>query len=351
MNMKPPIETKSEGIGALQQNVEKKDEMSTSANHNSQTETIPKIATSAAAAITTTNGERLENSKSPISTSTYRETSETPSSNYQDSETTYYELCPHELRVDHENDDQIVIQNLCNRKHEKLNKPCQNGFCYCFTSDSDEVRYSQNNKTNPKFRHKPRKQQSTGSNGDNITGGGCLKSAIATAGKNKISSLAARTQNISPPMPVSSTTSQDGSSGIIEQTTINTGNHKNNTIVKSHRIMRPRFNASSIVKSRLRETFDSDPNAPLVRIIQEIHKNVVISEVRINRDKIKCTRHNLMNNDKQGEEYSSIESGHQTTDEKVEFLIKEKSKLPIFADKKTQTETYLGRVSCTLDLY
>lgn len=32
----------------------------------------------------------------------------------------------------------LINQNLCNKEQERKCKPCQNGFCYCFTSDSGD---------------------------------------------------------------------------------------------------------------------------------------------------------------------------------------------------------------------
>lgn len=35
-------------------------------------------------------------------------------------------------------DQDLINQNLCNKEQEKKCKPCRNGFCYCFTSDSGD---------------------------------------------------------------------------------------------------------------------------------------------------------------------------------------------------------------------
>ncbi|KAH8416083.1 hypothetical protein KR222_007718, partial [Zaprionus bogoriensis] len=37
-----------------------------------------------------------------------------------------------------EADAHLINQNLCNKAQERRGKPCQNGFCYCFTSDSGD---------------------------------------------------------------------------------------------------------------------------------------------------------------------------------------------------------------------
>lgn len=35
-------------------------------------------------------------------------------------------------------DAHLINQNLCNKAQERRGKPCKNGFCYCFTSDSGD---------------------------------------------------------------------------------------------------------------------------------------------------------------------------------------------------------------------
>lgn len=32
----------------------------------------------------------------------------------------------------------LINQNLCNKEYERKCKPCKNGFCYCFSSDSGD---------------------------------------------------------------------------------------------------------------------------------------------------------------------------------------------------------------------
>lgn len=98
-------------------------------------------------------------------------------------------------------------QNLANREHEKMYKKCKDGFCYCFTSDSDGVRRVVERK---KSRRK--------------------------SGQH----------NFSPQKQI-----------IAEK----------NKCIKAI--------------STLEEDLSSD--APMIRIIQQIHSNCVISEVRVNK--------------------------------------------------------------------
>jgi len=35
-------------------------------------------------------------------------------------------------------DAHLINQNRCNKEQERKGKPCKNGFCYCFTSDSGD---------------------------------------------------------------------------------------------------------------------------------------------------------------------------------------------------------------------
>lgn len=37
-------------------------------------------------------------------------------------------------------DDDLINQNKSNKQNERISKPCKDGFCYCFTSDSDDFR-------------------------------------------------------------------------------------------------------------------------------------------------------------------------------------------------------------------
>lgn len=56
----------------------------------------------------------------------------------------------------------IIIQNRSNKQNEKLYKPCKNGFCYCFTSDSDEIRRLHNTDGElSRFHRKHRKSESS----------------------------------------------------------------------------------------------------------------------------------------------------------------------------------------------
>lgn len=103
-----------------------------------------------------------------------------------------------------------VDQNLQNREHEKMYKQCKDGFCYCFTSDSEGVRKVnlERKKSRRKVHHHNSPQKLT---------------------------LAAKNDR--------------------------------NKCIKAI--------------STLEEDLNSD--APMIHIIQQIHNNCVISEVRVNK--------------------------------------------------------------------
>ncbi|KAL5274022.1 hypothetical protein ACFFRR_000652 [Megaselia abdita] len=101
-------------------------------------------------------------------------------------------------------------QNLANREHEKMYKQCKDGFCYCFTSDSDGVR-----KINLERKRSRRKVHHS------------LPQKLTIAEKNE----------------------------------------RNNCIKAI---------------STLEEDLNSD--GPMIHIIQQIHNNCVISEVRVNKN-------------------------------------------------------------------
>lgn len=104
-----------------------------------------------------------------------------------------------------------VDQNVKNREHEKMYKKCKNGFCYCFTSDSDGVRKVNldRKKSRRKSHHSP-------------------------------------------------------------QMTVAEKNERNKSIKAI---------------STLEEDLNSD--APMIRIIQQIHNDCVISEVRVSKSHLR----------------------------------------------------------------
>lgn len=101
-------------------------------------------------------------------------------------------------------------QNLANRQHERMYKQCKDGFCYCFTSDSD-----------------------------------CVKGVNLERRKSRRKS----SYHSSP-----------------QKLTIAEKNQRNKCIKAI---------------STLEEDLSSD--APMIRIIQQIHNNCVISEVRVSK--------------------------------------------------------------------
>ncbi|XP_023298971.2 uncharacterized protein LOC111681432 [Lucilia cuprina] len=147
----------------------------------------------------------------------------------------------------------LINQNLCNKEQERKCKPCQNGFCYCFTSDSgdgggnlcDSYTTRGNQSRNP--RRNRRSECSQFSNTVN-------RNAKTQKSKEKI---------------------KDGTSHLKKNQETKT----DSSCIKSTKPERNQLTAISSL-----ETGTND--APLIHIIQELRNNCVISKVRVNKDKL-----------------------------------------------------------------
>ncbi|KQS63051.1 uncharacterized protein Dere_GG20008, isoform B [Drosophila erecta] len=134
-------------------------------------------------------------------------------------------------RVRRTTDADLINQNRCNKEQERKGKPCQNGFCYCFTSDSGDC----GSTAPPRDQHVrlPR------------------RSRRSETSKNNLGSQRQQAEKPNQREPAS----------------IKSGLKTPLTAV-----------------SRLRAVAGEDE--PLIHIIQELHDNCVVSEVRVNRQKL-----------------------------------------------------------------
>ncbi|XP_055839136.1 uncharacterized protein LOC129907094 isoform X2 [Episyrphus balteatus] len=135
-------------------------------------------------------------------------------------------------------DDDLINQNKSNKHSERISKPCKDGFCYCFTSDSDDFRIYKSDE-----KKRTRKSEAT------ITDDEQISDMSNNNHKMRRDSFPA--------------------------------NPKNKHDAQSRSGPSRTVTAISKLKDSSRTS-----KAPLIHIIQEIHNNCVVSEVRVNKNKI-----------------------------------------------------------------
>ncbi|XP_002092660.2 uncharacterized protein LOC6531873 isoform X1 [Drosophila yakuba] len=138
-------------------------------------------------------------------------------------------------RVRRTTDAELINQNRCNKEQERKGKPCQNGFCYCFTSDSGDC----GSTAPPRDQHVRLPRRSRRSESSKPVKQNNLGSQRQQAEKRRQSEPANIKFGLKTPL----------------------------TAV-----------------SRLRAVAGEDE--PLIHIIQELRDNCVVSEVRVNRQKL-----------------------------------------------------------------
>ncbi|XP_017108088.2 uncharacterized protein [Drosophila bipectinata] len=137
-------------------------------------------------------------------------------------------------------DADLINQNRCNKEQERKGKPCKDGFCYCFTSDS----------------------------------GDCASIAPPRDQHVRLPRRSRRSES-------SKTTKQNNLGSQAKQTE------------KRRQSEPPNIRSCSRSKSPLTavsrlSAVDGD-DAPLIHIIQELRDNCVVSEVRVNRQRLPQT--------------------------------------------------------------
>ncbi|KAH8253742.1 hypothetical protein KR032_006764, partial [Drosophila birchii] len=137
-------------------------------------------------------------------------------------------------------DADLINQNRCNKEQERKGKPCQNGFCYCFTSDSGDC-----GSTAP-----PRDQHVR----------------VPRRSRRSESSKATKQNNL----------------GVQEKQQAEKRRLSEPANVKSSHL------APLTAVSRLQAV--AGDGEPLIHIIQELRDNCVVSEVRVNRQKLPVAR-------------------------------------------------------------
>ncbi|KAH8373609.1 hypothetical protein KR200_003425, partial [Drosophila serrata] len=141
-----------------------------------------------------------------------------------------------ETRTRRTMDADLINQNRCNKEQERKGKPCQNGFCYCFTSDSGDC----GSTAPPRDQHVRLPRRSRRSESSKAT----KQNNLGSQEKQQ-----AEKRRLSEPANVKS----------MQTSPI--------TAVSSLRAV-------------------AGDGEPLIHIIQELRDNCVVSEVRVNRQKL-----------------------------------------------------------------
>nr|XP_014094838.2 uncharacterized protein LOC106620750 [Bactrocera oleae] len=163
----------------------------------------------------------------------------------------------------------LINQNISNKEHERKCKPCRDGFCYCFTSDSGEGGGMCNAATASTraghVRHVRRHRRS-----DCQEPGTLMSRSYANPVDNRYDG------------PVSFKIPIDKEAQALPQKEHKQEKSKQNFTTEAN------SNANELTAISRLET--SAPDAPLIHIIQELHNNCVISEVRVNKHKLQASR-------------------------------------------------------------
>ncbi|XP_037924420.1 uncharacterized protein LOC119660090 isoform X4 [Hermetia illucens] len=171
-------------------------------------------------------------------------------------------------------EEESIMQNMCNKRNERLSKPCKDGFCYCFTSDSEDFRKDPGTSAGHHRCKALRKEYAyhlpTESDCSEIVSSDQYFADKQKEKKKKRVSL--------PPEILESGTinRQNGSAGC---------GHKDGKCSNDNCRRRP-----FLATNKFQEFHCSDSDAPLIHIVQEVQRNVVVSEIRINRSKLKKSK-------------------------------------------------------------
>ncbi|KAL7736556.1 hypothetical protein ACLKA6_015200 [Drosophila palustris] len=140
-------------------------------------------------------------------------------------------------------DAHLINQNRCNKAQERKGKPCKNGFCYCFTSDSGDCASTAPPRDWHVRQHKRSRRSENNKIGNNLNA------------------------------------QQSQRQGRIRRQSFQS-DKKEPTAISSHTSV---AGSPLTAVSSLRAVGD---DAPLIHIIQELRDNCVISEVRVNKQKL-----------------------------------------------------------------
>lgn len=186
---------------------------------------------------------------------------------------------------------ELINQNLCNKEQERKCKPCQNGFCYCFTSDSGDGGVNLGNCNpirNTHTRNSRRNRRSECNQVRNtflfltIFFNTCFFKS-SNIGNKKAKNF--KSKDISKDRQIPKKTQNKTATSNMKATTISTN----------------QLTAISSLET-------SPIDAPLIHIIQELRGNCVISKVKVNKHKIQA------NQNKQSLQQKNIQFKDQRTE-------------------------------------
>ncbi|KAH8299829.1 hypothetical protein KR044_006463 [Drosophila immigrans] len=154
-------------------------------------------------------------------------------------------------------DAHLINQNLCNKAQERRGKPCKNGFCYCFTSDSGDCGSTAAPRDWHVRQHKRNRRADT----------------------NKVSPPPLHFPQVFTKLYISQSSQNTFNQRHVQLRRPQSEERtKQQTVVATDHCHRPLTAVSSL------QAVGDD--APLIHIIQELRDNCVISEVRVNKQKL-----------------------------------------------------------------
>ncbi|XP_067632425.1 uncharacterized protein [Eurosta solidaginis] len=182
-------------------------------------------------------------------------------------------------------DADLINQNRSNKEQERKCKPCRDGFCYCFTSDSGEgggvCAAAAANARALHVRQARRHRRSESHE---------LDALVPQLHANGVSNEKDKRDMRRDSVPINFKVAAE------EEPCLALPQNKQEHTFKRNSKAEAKTNANELTAISRLETSSSD--APLIHIIQELHNNCVISEVRVNKHKLQPSRqqkhsHNL----------------------------------------------------------
>lgn len=170
-------------------------------------------------------------------------------------------------------DAHLINQNRCNKEQERKGKPCKNGFCYCFTSDSGDCASTAPPRDWHVRQHRRSRRSETNKvrlfydpfNLYNINNANYHILCIVIQVVNNLNAQQSQKQGHNRRQSIPS-------------------DNKKPAAISSH------TSVAAIPLTAVSSLRAVGDDAPLIHIIQELRDNCVISEVRVNKQKLPSAR-------------------------------------------------------------